>query len=229
MSKPEYLFPVIEIEQMILSYLNEPRHYFNLVQVNKYFYEMIHSIPLYLELYKCKKQYDCEIIIYFDKKCQFFWIACLNNFLRTAQFFYEKYSKRIDIHKNYNLVFRTACEHGYLDFAKWLYDLDPIKSNFPKKNNVFSTACIYGQLELAKWVYSWNGFIDIHDKDEYIFRMTCNRGHLEVAKWLCELDPNNPINIRAINDFAFRLSITNKNIHIFRWLCEKYEKDINAN
>jgi len=134
-----------------------------------------------------------------------------------------------DIHAIANKkVFRWACKNGYLEVAKWLWQLgneisSPINIH-AHDEYAFRYACEKGHLEIAQWLHllgnKLSSPIDIHAYNEHAFECACEKGHLEIAKWLYILgnEIGSPINIHADDEFAFRYACHNKHLEIAKWL-----------
>lgn len=74
----------------------------------------------------------------------------------------------INIHYNYEIIFKTVCENGHFEIAKWLYKTY-IRESYKKID-------IHVSCE-----------INISEDNDYIFKNSCKNGHIDVAKWLCSL------------------------------------------
>ena len=116
-------------------------------------------------------------------------------------------------------IFIDACGDGYLDIAKYVYNLHPLRTSLV---HGFINACKHGHIHVAQWIHSVG--IDIADPDSYkkafndAFKEACVNGHLHVAQWLHSLgadisDPN-----------AFIFACYNYHIDVVKWLIDIHYK-----
>jgi len=204
----EYIFPIAEIEQEIISHSDLLSDLKQLSQVSKYYFGVVSNNKTYIAL---KHFYFSKLIISFQvkklKKEEInFILACQYNHLFVAKYLWRKYNQKLNIHADHELAFRYACQYGYLETAKWLYNLGK-KINSP---------------------------VDIHAWNEYAFRQSCKNGHLKIAKWLYFLPTKSinilPIDIHNTNNWAFRYACENHHLKVTKWLCildNKYHININ--
>lgn len=111
---------------------------------------------------------------------------------------------------------QIACQEGYLDVAKWIYQLSidiNISIDIHQWDDVlFINSILHDQLQFAKWLWEISLQIkkpfDIHLNNDYLFMNSCKKNNLQSCKWLYQLaiNTNNPINIHKCDDFAFRFS-----------------------
>lgn len=84
--------------------------------------------------------------------------------------------------------FITACTEGFLDIAKWLYEIDG--ENF-EMQRCFGKACVKGNYYLAKWLYKIGGNkIDINMSNNRLFEDSFLSGNLKLTKWIYQLSDN---------------------------------------
>ena len=138
---------------------------------------------------------------------------------------YLLFMKRIDIHVDNEFLFRFVCEEGYLEVAKWLWEVSQRETKEigreTKKIDIhvdneyaFCWTCYGGHFEIVKWLWEIsNKSINIHVLDENAFRWACEKGHLEIAKWLWKVSLKS-IDIHAKHDFVFKMGGKN----ILKWL-----------
>lgn len=195
---PDCIFPIPEIEQIILNYLNKTTDLLTLLFVNKYFYEIISAKNFYPELknfYKIKHSISVRFIPReTNKSIRLFWKACQGGYIHVMKYLLEKYPNKIDIHSHREYAFQLCCKYGHTDAAEWLYQLS--QSNG----------------------YGW---INIHSDNEWAFRHSCEFGHLGTVKWLYHLSQSTTkiINIHVDGDFAFKQCCLNRNLDVVQWLC----------
>lgn len=89
----------------------------------------------------------------------------------------------------FDSAFCAACEHGHLEVAKWLLEINPYNNEY-SYDCAFRLACYYGRLNILKWLIDLIPYIDITTYDDDGFRTACHRGHLQTAKWLEKLRPD---------------------------------------
>lgn len=215
------IFPIPEIECMIIDYLDFPKDAGKLMSVNKYYNKLIKYNPLFMEFER----------FYVDKKKgsinetsnpnnRNLYLACKYCYTLIPKYLLQKYS--LNVREDNDYAFRLACYANNFELAKWLYSLDDkinIRSGggFP-----FCICCKNGNFEMAKWLYSLDDQINIHVSGEFTFRTSCENGHFEIAKWLYFL--NNRINIHAMSEYVFRLSCKNGHLEIAKLLYSLDEK-----
>jgi ankyrin repeat protein len=189
--------------------------------------------------------------------------ACGRGQIETAKWLFQlglDISSPINIHGSLNLSnfinnnfsfddciddekpFEWACSRGYLETAKWLFQLgidisSPINIHIDNEK-IFKKTCSEGQIEVAKWLYQLgidiSSPINIHDNYEEAFRDACRLGHVKTAKWLFQLgnEISSPIDICVHSDFAFKNACLYRHTEIIEWLCllcNKYNFTVSAN
>lgn len=202
----EYLFPVLEIEEIIIGYLDILRDGMNLLLVNKYMHDVIQNNPVFMEIeefYRKKSSIAVYIDVGHSTVLKNFLKACFKGYIHTAKYLYQKYFDEIDIHYMNEIAFQYSCAGGNLELSKWLYNSDPEKK------------------------------INIHIDNDLAFQWSCENGHLKVAKWLYQLGSNkldsneetNVIDIRADGDYAFKQCCAHNHRDVAEWLvsiCDEY-------
>lgn len=230
-----YIFPISEIEYIILQYLDPLMDYKILSQVNHYYFQIIESHPIYIELkdFASKEKY-LEIfseIEFHDRINEVFTKACMYGYPLIVKYLFSKYSKEIDvnIHICDEYTFRKTCSNGHLEIAKILYTKYPNINIHSRDEWAFRYSCMYGHLEVIKYLLSVDGKTNIHAFSEYGFRWSCLRGYLDIAKFLyhyCQTQKDQkPIDIRILQDDAFRWSCRFRKKKIVAWLatlCDRY-------
>src|SRR3989337_1230103 len=114
-----YIFPIIEIECIIIDYL-DILSIVNLMYTNKYYVSQIK----YNKLYVCFKSfYDNVSSTRPNNNKQYkFIMACKYNYLNVAKYFINTYPDHINIHKYNKYAFQLSCEKGNLKIAQWLLE-----------------------------------------------------------------------------------------------------------
>jgi len=137
-------------------------------------------------------------IVIEERKYDFVIYCCKFNYPNALKWIYEE--KHINIHVSKELPFRTCCEEGSFETAKWIFETTKKEG---KKLN-------------------------INEYDQYAFNAACHGNYLKIAKWLWMISKteNMPINIRNNNDELIKglyLIQTESNelkpIEIIKWLC----------
>lgn len=232
-----YIFPIPEIEQMIIDYLDPYSDLYQLMSVNKYFLQLIKQTRKYKEMKKFKVEMKWFKPEPNDKdKYQFiFWMAC-DGFLFIVKYLLKKYPDKINVHYKREQAFKCACRQGHLEIAKYLYEYtsDGVKNkiNIHIDNEFsFRWACYNGHLAIVKWLYDLEPMnkIDVHTNEETAFKWACEDGHLNVAKWLYQLNLTNKVDIRVNNDEIFKRSCLHGRLEVVKWLttlCSDYHYEI---
>lgn len=243
-----YLFPIAEIENIILSYVDNFDDYHRLILVNKYFYDIVANDRMYVEfrnfhLAQKKFYIYANITMTFNYRYRQdnFLKACRNGYLQVAKYLFKKYRNNINIHTDNEYAFRSACENGHIELVKWLLSLQNIhgKINIHIDDEyAFRLACENGHIELVKFLYSVDNTINVCACEEYAFRYSCIKGHLEVAKWIYSLaNPGygyyryfwqqppldtkrfkNKVEIHACDDYAFYWSCRLGYLEVAKWI-----------
>lgn len=190
--------------------------YINLRLVNKYFNNLVLSVPIVKVraklIYRMKNRPDADKFI----------VCCANGFIDDASTILC--ITQIDISVHDNEAFKQSCENGHIDVAKWLIKNDKEKSIGSCLQQSFNRACANGCLDMAKWlrrpIHGYWININIHFDQDYAFRLACCNGHLNVIQWLVLEDKSNRINIHSCNEFAFRNSCINGHLIIAKYLLQ---------
>lgn len=211
-----YLFPIPEIEAMILDYLNKEIDYQQLVSVNKYFHEIIERDLVYPELRRFLKE------IYHKRSTR--KRSRSQRRVRRGECSTWHNIKYPRIHK----FLIESLKHDKLEFAKYVYttanyvlylhtDLDSL---FCEITQEFLTACHEnGNSEIVKWVHGLNDLTIAAEHHNDLFGMCCEKGYLEIAKWLYDKYSPGTINICKLSMQSFMNSCKNGHIDVIRWLC----------
>jgi hypothetical protein len=98
------------------------------------------------------------------------------------------------IEDNIYSLFDMACENGYIDVAKFLYDLSIKNSKrIYDFEYAFKKSCKNNHLAVAKWLYKLsvktNNKLDTNTID-IIFKESCEKGHKNIGEWLSTLNRN---------------------------------------
>lgn len=163
MNSHDYLFPIPEIEQLILNYL-DLMDFKNLLSINKYFNDIIVRYPsyhIYLEFKKfclCKDGFRIYNMKKANKSQTNFFKACRYGYLEIAKFLLKNYPNEINLFADFEYAFQTSCENGRLEVAMWLYSLSQGGRKF-----------------------------DIHLYHDRALYISVYNGHLEVHQWLSDL------------------------------------------
>jgi ankyrin repeat protein len=153
------------------------------------------------------------------------WTLCKSGNLQKLQHIITQQNINM---ADFDQLFRTACEYGRLDIAKWLLQIKPDINISADDDEAFQCACGNGHLDVAKWLLQIKPNIDISINNDEAFRYACEDGHLDVAKWLLQIKPN--IYISTNNDYAFRWACENGHLHVAKWLLQiKPNIDISIN
>lgn len=206
------IFPIPEIDQMIIDYLDIPTDGVNLMLVNKYYKSIIKNNQLYREL---KKHFFKRKTVYRSFKRAIlpfnFFAACISGYPKMAKYIYYGFLRNFDIKSSEPKIaidllraFEFACNGNHLDIAKWIYSLNLIdlEKNLHTLDTIFSKKCENGNLKIVKWIYSLGKFTEhIKKGNKYRFKTCCQNGQLEMAKYLLSMDDG--IDIYDDNGIAF--------------------------
>lgn len=225
MEVSQYIFPIIEIEQYIFSYLDLICDYQKLVLVNKYYYYTTINDTRYIELKKfcedTKNTVSLDELTYGETNIKIknkFIGACKYGYVHTARYLLQKYQILNDKLLQFKAFFES-CHNDQLLVAKALLEINSKHNKIDIHRDdeyIFRYVCDQGHIEIAKWLYSLDDKINIHSLGDYVFRMSCEKGHLNIALWLYSLD--NKIDIHCEKEYAFRYGCANGHIKLAKWL-----------
>lgn len=139
----------------------------------------------------------------------------------------------VNIHFNRDCAFRLLCENGYIEVAKWLYDLKNKSKNITTDFSTYKTEsqrvinkiktdnyeCMEAINVFNESVFDTDGnqVINISADYSYAFRFACLQGHFEMAKWLHQIG----VNIHALEDLSFVYACESGNEELVDWLLTK--------
>jgi len=95
-----------------------------------------------------------------------FFKAMYEGKIKLAKMLYTKHN--INIHKNYDQLFRQICNSGNLETAKWLYSLDNKINIHANNNEVFRYACERKDIKTAKWLTNLSDDFKLEIKSDII-------------------------------------------------------------
>ena len=193
-----------DLDKLLIDFCDLESDYFNLMCINKNYYDLIINNELFKQWKKCPSIQNKNVL--FGKSCEL-------GLLLFSKYLVAKYDVNINIHDRavysgmcgwyrYTNLFEVSCIDAHLDVAKWLFEMSREKDLSQK-------------LDCAS--------IDIHAGNEYLFRHCCMNGDIDVAKWLIDLSrqPNcTLINICVDNNNAFRNSCRNGHYDVAKWLID---------
>lgn len=237
MESHNYLICIVELEELILSYLDPILDWNCLMLTNKHFYGMIKENPIRTELSKFfsdEKSIYIDINVTVSKIQDLFFKTCYYGNLNVVKYFWRYYDT-IDLYSCNDMAFYLGCSNGYIDIAKFLSEIDvenKIDIHF-ENDLLFLGLCEDNHFEVAKWLYQLclnnksYGKIDIREHGNLFFVKCCSRGHLEIAKWIyqlstysnCENDTHNIINIHSHDNYAFERACKCNYLEIVKFLC----------
>lgn len=167
----ELIFPIIEIDFMIVDYLDHYHHYKKLRLVNKYYRDFVDNDLTFAEL-------------------RYFFV---NKKYLNKKFIDENGSS---LPRDW-----SSSDYGSFVFMGQVIIDDWKKSFFGKKSSkekikkLYIKICYFGYFRVMKylWNYHNKSKIDIHFGDEVLFKLACQEGHLEIVKWLYMISKTYPI------------------------------------
>lgn len=115
---------------------------------------------------------------------EFFKTLCQHGDVKGAQWFYSAVCVEI---KYPNDLFETVCALGYLDVAKFLYEIrNRLGFVFMNNHHLFVRVCSNKRLNVAKWLFELIT-ITYSSSLKHLYKELCMDG-IEVAKWIYGLD-----------------------------------------
>ena len=162
-----------ELERIVVSYLDPLTDYYQLLQVNKYYYHMVMGNGVYKEMknFSGKRNYEIKIN-WFD-----YMVSIYDKFIDTNEA---------------KMNFMKACQYGYYLIAKMLFNKYPNKI-LPYLDSAFLLVCNSGHLNIATWLYEID--VNIHIDEEKSFCDACGKGHLDIEIWLYDIFALNEFNM----------------------------------
>lgn len=222
------IFPIPEIECVILEYLNT-EELFSLMYLNKFYCRSIYANSLYDELNRFRvivpnyhiRGHIWSNIVLAQGKNQFcyvykFIIACGTGYLGVAKYYHSQCLSTIPFSDIFNdNLFPTICMNGHTNIVEWLLPIYHKQITSDVYDLVLRFSCRHGKLEIIKMICSVNK-LNIRVNNDYAFRTSCEFGHLDVAKYLISLDDG--INIHSDDEYAFRMSCKHGHMKVCRYL-----------
>lgn len=135
----------------------------------------------------------------------------------------QEYNDYKEIYQNYgyekiNYRFLKACENGYLETAKKLYNRITNKEEYCYDKISMKVVCKNGHLKIVEWIIN---YVDKNKSLDYqrAFEDCCDSGQLEIAKYFYKLN----INLKLC--IAFKITCKRGFLNIAKWLYEISLKD----
>lgn len=92
----------------------------------------------------------------------FLEILCWSNTPKGIKWLHETYPEKTDLQTKHNILFRIACENGYLSLAKFLQPHCHRILNDICIHSLFYQSCLYGHLDMALWLLdTYEPYIDM--------------------------------------------------------------------
>lgn len=127
------------------------------------------------------------------------FIKLFDDTCADIKYFFEYHQNGIDIHSQYEEVFRSSCHTGRLDIVQWLWTLVQSEGRSP---------------------------INIHACDEEAFRAICKEGRLDIAQWLWTLGQSEGQTLIDIHANSAYITSEELGEGIFTWSWLKGSLDI---
>ncbi len=205
----------LELEYMVIDYLDPFLDLRNMALLNRYYYYLIDDLPIFKEFKQFFLSGDCKNynVLHFSVRI-----------------------KNLDKIETREWLFIKACAFGLLNVARY-YEKHVINKLeiFP---NAMIQASISNKLNIVKWLADWNiknrspneslpfGF----NENNHTLNCSCSRGHTEIVQFLLDhkdkLKP--PIRLNYMNYEALQLTIQFGYLEIVKLLCEKDKTVLNT-
>lgn len=213
---PSRIFPIPEIEAIILDHLDPVSDLKNVAAVNHHYYDLMSGHTLYMQLktFCLQKEEHNKIAGY---RIPEIYMACCYGVLEIVKFIYSR-NKNIDETDIFN-GFLLSCANDDLDIAVWLHNKEWFES-YPYGSQYLDIVSS-NYLDTTIWLYNLKP-IDQFNDDEY-FHWCCYCGCLDMAIWLYNL---RTIDIHINNSSAFQRSCENDHVDTAIWLaamCDSYQ------
>lgn len=137
----------------------------------------------------------------------------------------QRYDYQINLHKDEDTLFRTACSNGHIHIVQWLlevgngsYGLDYLCVG--PKGTIFS-ACRNGHIDMVQYLINLCPDFNFEPNTYDMFRLACIGGHKLMAKWIwsqyrCDL--------HATEELIFRFTCQNGQLDVAQWLLKISEE-----
>lgn len=235
----ELIFPITEVDSIIIDYLDPLRDYKNLSMISHYYHDLVNQNKIYSELVDFNKNFD-KISGFWaiNSQSKIFLKACKGEYVHLAKYFYDKH--RMDVNTCIPTAFEFCCENGNLELVRWLFGIvydtnqnlltsmylqyvcyrcccakyDPIKET--ERLEVFKFL-IDVTIQLNRRIY-----FNAYWCNGGIFMSSCKNNHLLIIKYivLIENDYEFPIGIHVKKEGAFRISCRHGCLEVVKWLVE---------
>lgn len=160
----KYIFPLIEIESKIFSYLDIFKDFKNLILVNKYYSELINENELYgevrklmkyLDLFHCNKKnhsaFKKENIVVDNDLLKKYIVSIELKLNKLAIFMNPKCDLNFELFPNEKMKF--CCIFNNVEFAQWIFQKYFIKSlSELNLSEYLSICCFCNNSKMLNWI-----------------------------------------------------------------------------
>lgn len=154
---------------------------------------------------------------------------CKAGNIQVLRDYYSDHNEIFQNTENNDKYFRVVCEAGFLEGAKFLYEMFPNIDVSSMVEYPFRYSCINGHLDVAQWLVSIKPEIKVDAWNNYAFFSCCCSGHLDILKWLYVMSPT--LNVASYpltpesavpNYEAFRIACEYGHLDVVKWILEIY-------
>lgn len=190
-----------------------------LIRINKHEYEIDATKMAMAQLDKRRDEKQKDMIQLERNKFDKFRQLCLNRPIEECKQYHNKNGTFTQYICKYN-VFEEVCCLGYIDKARWLYQLyyRELSAEY-----TFQYVCYSGQLEVAKWLLWIVDDCTYIDFDSILLELCSTNGDFDMIKWVSSLVETNSADAEYTHKAVFDRDL-HTDLNVSKYIYDRFQE-----